>query len=159
MANGVITSPDIEILLRGICQLIGAVRAGNPREFPPLEHIWYDLPKGPTVRVATAGNVVAGAFIETVWPAVPDNWMGVVRHIATFSDAPTLFRIQAMIDGVPIDPYDGIFGAIGDLATPFNVVIDIPTGRVFSLRMTNTDGVAHSAALRTVGWHYRKPVG
>ncbi|MBI4571797.1 MAG: hypothetical protein HY713_00735, partial [candidate division NC10 bacterium] len=128
---GVEVLSDVELLLRAICQLLAAVKAGDPRQFPPLEHILQDLPLGPAVRIPTAGNILAGAQLITTWPAVPQGWAGIVRQIGTYSDAPTVIRIQARVNGIPRAQYDGVFGAIGSLETPFDTVIDLDSGDVF----------------------------
>jgi len=146
---------DVELLLRAICQLLAAVKAGNPRQFPPLEHILQDLPLGPAVR--TVGAIAAGGTLTVTWPAVPQGWAGIVRNVGTFSDAPTLIRIQARVNGIPRQEYDGVFGPIGTLEAPFDTVIDLDSGDIFDLVMTNTDVVPHTAAMRTFGWFFRKP--
>lgn len=148
---------DSELLLRAICELLAAVRTGDPRQFPPLGSLIQDLPLGPAVRFPTVGNMIAGAVLTATWPRVPQGMLGIVRGLGVYTDAPDVVRVQARVNGAPIAAYDGIFGAIGALDEPFDPRLDLNKGEVFDVVLTNTSAVVHTGAIRTFGWFYPDP--
>jgi hypothetical protein len=119
-------------------------------QIPPSRAFLLDLPLDMTALAVLAG---ATSTIVT-WPQVPLGMMGVVRKIGWATSQPATTRFTTLVNGAPVQPYQGRIGPVGSLELPQDTQILLQSGDIFSVVALNGAGVVAGIQVRTYGWFW-----
>lgn len=129
----------------------GQVRDLPAHLYPPRAAFMLDYPLNRIPFILGAGLSLA----FSIWPAVPQGQVGVVRKVAVVVTAGLLsdLTVISRVNGSPVPPFPGVVGAIGTLENPQETLIALGAGDVFDLLLTAGAGGV-TVAVRTQGWFY-----
>jgi hypothetical protein len=141
--------------LLGVSQAVGALPdtpppAINPREGPPHGCKYYDLPLNrlPVTVLAGANAVLA------VTPICSVGWAGVVRYLALQTTDALNTTFQTRKNLAPVLPFTIAQGAVGVMADPTKIFIEIFPGETIDLLATNVGGVPIDMQARLIAWFW-----
>jgi hypothetical protein len=154
---------DIELLLRAMCGLAQRMDlilrqgpAQDPRSYPPLRALVYDVPLDRTPVV-----IAAGAVLDVPLDRVPQGARGVIARLglnvtgagAGFSQVTTVVLVNGVQAGIFRNgPIRGVFGPIDN--PTWIPPIDLVEGDVPLVRFANTDVAPQNIGARIIAWYW-----
>ena len=122
----------------------------DPRERPVRGCLYYDEPQNRLPLIIGPGAQVTLVTL----PAVPVGHRGIVRYLALSTDTADGTWMQTRKNQGPVLPFTGTFGAVGAIADPTKIFIELAAGEVFDVVAVNTAPGNINVSARVIAWFW-----